>query len=155
MHVTWDPETEGEEKQTWQFHPDDVLRKDAQLIEKHYGEQSFDQWIMGLQLGKIDARTVLLWYMLKLMHPKYRFEDVPDFRVRQLTVEMGTREIESLWKRARRMKLTDDQREAFEAQVVEDMRDAMAREGLEGDVRIEDDELVMNGKQRKALPKPQ
>ena len=69
MIVEWDPEN-GEDKQTWQFDPDDVLRKDAALIEKYYGE-SYEQWTAGLMIGKIEARAVLLWYMLKQVHPSH------------------------------------------------------------------------------------
>lgn len=141
MFVEWDPEN-GEEKQTWNFDPDDVLRKDAALIEKHYGE-SWDQWNAGLMLGKIEARAVLLWYMLKLVHPKLRYDDVPDFRVRQLKTEMGTLELKALYKRASKMKLDQDTRDAFEAQFESDMKDAMEREGIEGQVEFVDGVLAI------------
>lgn len=154
MHVEWDPETDGEEKQVWQFDPNDVLRRDAQLIEKHF-DGSYDQWVVALQMGKIDARAVLLWYMLKLIHPKLRFDDVPDFRVRQLTVQMGTKELEALLKRVTRMKLKDDEREAFNAQLLVDLEDALGREGNEGlAVRIVDGEVWYGEEQaRQELPK--
>lgn len=153
MQVQWDPEN-GEDKQVWQFDPDDVLRKDAQLIEKHYGG-SWDQWRAGLMTGQINARAVLLWYMMKLIHPKTRFEDLPDFRVRQLKTEMGTLELKDLWKRAQKMKLSPDVREAFEAQFEGDMADAMRREGIEGEVEIVDGQLAIEGQVAVDLPKPQ
>lgn len=150
MQVEWDPEN-GEEKRTWQFDPDDVFRKDAQQIEKHYGG-TWDQWRAGLMTGEINARTVLLWYMLHLLHPnKVRFDDVPDFRVRQLKTEMGTVELKNLWKRAARMKFDPDVREAFDSQFEADMADAMKREGIDGDVSIVDGQLQLEGAQD--LPK--
>lgn len=143
MLVEWDPE-DGSDKQRWDFDPDDVYRKDAQLIEKYY-DGSWDQWMAGLQLGRIDARAVLLWYMLKLVHPKYKFEDLPNFRVRQLTVQMGVRELRELYRRAQRAKLAPDVREAFEAQFEVDMAEAMEREGLDGSVQIVDGKLELEG----------
>lgn len=143
MQVEWDPEN-GEEKQTWQFDPQDVHRKDAALIEKYY-DGSWDQWIQGLRIGEIGARAVLLWYMLKLIHPKIRFDDVPDFRVRQLNVQMGVAELKELYERAKRLKLNPDTREAFETQFEADMREAMEREGIDGEVQIIDGRLELEG----------
>lgn len=151
MFVEWDPEN-GEQKQTWTFDPGDVTRKSAMSMEKHYGG-SWDQLLQGLQMGQMQARAVLLWYMLTQVHPKLKFEDVPDFRVRQLTVHMGVSELRDLWERAKRIKLTADQREAFEAQFESDMRDAMRREGNEGEFRIDGDRLAIEGSVE--LPKPQ
>lgn len=136
MLVTWDPE-DGSDKQTWQFDPDEVLRKDATQIERHFGG-SWDQWLAALQIGKIDARAVLLWYMLKLVHPKTRFDDVPDFRVRQLRVDQGVTELKRLYDRVKKMRLDPDVREAFESQFEADMREAMEREGFEGSFEVVD-----------------
>lgn len=143
MHVTWDPEN-GEGQQVWNFDPGDVTRKKATLIEKHFGG-SWDQWLQGLQMGQIQARSVLLWYMLSLVHDRIKFDDIPDFRVRQLKVEMGVAELRDLWERAKRVKLTPDQREAFEAQFEQDMRDAMVREGVDGDFTVTDGKLEIEG----------
>lgn len=154
MQVTWDPEN-GEQPQVWQFDPDDVFRKDAELIEKHYARGSYDQWRAALMIGEIAARAVLLWYMLKQVHPKVRYEDVPDFRVRQLKTEMGTSELKMLWERVKRMKLDADTREAFNAQFEADMADAMEREGHDGGhVSIIDGKLQLEGGPVD-LPKPQ
>lgn len=131
MFVKWDPE-DGSSTQEWVFDSGDVKRKDAILIEKHF-KGTWDQWVAGLMTGDILARTVLLWYMMKQVHEAIKFEDIPDFRVRQLTVEMGVQELKNLWKRAQKIKLEADQREAFESQFEEDMRDAMKREGLDPD----------------------
>jgi hypothetical protein len=151
MFVQWDPE-DGSDKQTWTFDPGDVTRKAATTMEKHYGG-SWDQFLAGLQMGQMQARAVLLWHMMSLVHPKVKFEDIPDFRVRQLTVDMGVNELKDLWERAKRIKLTPDQREAFEAQFESDMRDAMEREGHEGEFSINDGRLAIEGSVD--LPKPQ
>lgn len=154
MFVEWDPE-DGSDPQTWDFDPNDVLRKDAALIEKHYGGGGWDAWLQGLRIGEINARVVLLWYMLKLVHPKYRFEDVPDFRVRQLKVQMGVRELKELYERAKKTKLAPDVREAFESQFEIDMQEALDREGVEGEAKIVDGVLAIEGVEDEDLPKPQ
>jgi hypothetical protein len=144
MFVKWDPEN-GEDTQEWVFDSGDVTRKDAILIEKHYGGP-YDMWLAALLAGQIQARAVMLWYMLYQVHDKLRFEDVPNFRVRQLTTQMGVSELKDLWKRALRAKLDTDQREAFEAQFEEDMRDALIREGLDpDDFKIDGKQLQIGG----------
>lgn len=154
MLVEWDPEVEGEGVQSWQFDPKDVSRKQAIQIEKHYGG-SFDQWIQGLRIGEINARAVLLWYMMSLAHPKYRFDDLPDFRIRQLTVQMGVNELKELWERAKRMKMPQDQWEAFVVQYEADLQDAMVREGHSADEASIIDGVLSIGAAGDELPKPQ
>lgn len=143
MLVQWDPEN-GEDKQEWTFDPGDVLRKDAKLIQTH-SNMTWDQWRSALLLGDVEARTVLLWYMMKLVHPSLKFTDVPDFKVRQLKVEMGVIEITELIERVRKAKLSPDQREAFESQIEIDLRDAMKREGIDGDASIVDGQIAIEG----------
>lgn len=151
MFVQWDPE-DGSDKQEWVFDAGDVGRKDGELIEKHFGG-SWDQFVAALMVGNLRARAVLLWYMMKQVHSAVKFEDIPDFRVRQLSVEMGVSELKDLWKRAQRIKLDADQREAFEAQFAEDMKDAMKREGLDPDgMHIDGKTLELEG--APDLPKP-
>lgn len=151
MFVMWDPEN-GEDKQEWVFDAGDVPRKMAQLIEKHF-KGTWDQFIAGLMSGDISARAVLLWYMMATVHPAVKFEDIPDFRVRQLSIEMGVSELKDLWKRAQRIKLDTDQREAFNAQFEEDMRDALKREGMDPDgFHIEGKTLELEA--APDLPKP-
>lgn len=151
MHVTWDPEN-GEDKQSWAFDPDDVLGEDAKKIERYYGG-TYDQWVAGLQSGQIQARTVLLWYMLAQVHPKLKFEDVPKFRVRQLKVEMGVRELKSLFARVQRMRLSDEDQQNFEMVFQADMADAMAREFPGGSASVVDGQLSIEGADTD-LPKP-
>lgn len=132
MYVTWNPE-DGSELQAWNFSSGDVPRKQATQMERHFGG-SWDQFTAALMTGQMQARAVLLWHMLTQVHEKLRFEDVPDFRVRQLTVEMGVAELKDLLKRVKKMKLPEEQREAFDIQFESDMREAMEREGYDPEV---------------------
>lgn len=150
MQVTWNPEDESQE-QVWQFDPGDVDFQQAKKIEHHYGG-TWDQWLQGLRTGEMNARGVLLWHMLCHVHPTLQFKDLPRFRVRQLKVEMGVAELKDLWERAKRIRLPEDQREAFEAAFEADMADAMRREGVEGSVAIVDGQLAIEG--APDLPKP-
>lgn len=151
VFVQWDPE-DGTDKQTWIFDAGDVKRKHATQIEKHF-KGTWDQFVAGLVTGDIHARAVLLWYMMVQVHEAIKFEDIPDFRVRQLTVDMGVQELKDLWKRVQRMKLEQDQREAFNDQFEQDMRDAMKREGMDPDgFRIDGKVLALEA--APDLPKP-
>ncbi len=149
MFVKWNPEN-GEPEQTFNFDSGEVMRKQAARIEKYY-DGSFEQWVAGLMIGQIEARAVLLWHMLSQVHDKLRFEDVPDFRVRQLTVEMGVKELQDLLKRVKKMKLPDAQREAFNSQFESDLHDAMTREGYDPDLIENETVKVLEAGE---LPKP-
>jgi hypothetical protein len=153
--VTWDPR-DGSEPQAWPFDPDEVEYLDAKKIEQHFGG-SWEQWVAQLQMGSIQARAVLLWYILYQVHPKLQFKDLPKFRVAQLKVEMGSVELQKLWKRVSRMKsLTDEERAAFEAQFETDMHDALVREGKDPNqvhVEVVDGQLAIEGAETE-LPKP-
>ncbi len=143
MLVTWDPE-DGTEKQTWQFDPDDVPRKRATEIEKLHGA-GYDQWIVALQSGEIGARAILLWYMMTDVHPKLQFKDVPDFRVRQLKTEMTVAELRDLWKRIKRMRLSDDKMADLEAVFEISLEDAAEREGLDLTFSFVEGQLAIGG----------
>lgn len=134
MQVTFDPEN-GEPKQEWTFDPDDVLRSEATAIEKAYGEP-WEAWVSSLQIRNAKARTVLLWHLIKQDHPRLKFDDTPDFRMRQLTVQMSSVELQTLYDQMARMKMNEDIRDAFEAAFQRDYQDALAREGkaIEGEI---------------------
>lgn len=138
MLVTYDPE-DGSDKRTWTFDEGDVDRKEAQLIEKHYGEP-WEMWIGTLRVRNAKARGVLLWHLLRQEHKGLRFEDTPNFKMRQLTVEMSSDELKSVWDQMSRTKMDEDMRDAFEAAYHRDLQDALAREGkaFEGEVTDEE-----------------
>lgn len=144
MQVTWDPRN-GDPEQTWTFDPEEVEVDQAKLVEKHYGG-TYDQWVAGLQTGEINARQVLLWHMLTQVHPSLRFDALPKFRVKQLKVEMGVAELEKLWARVQRMKLSPDKKDAFQSAFEADLQDALDREGRYNDkFEFDGDKLVVEG----------
>lgn len=153
MLVTWDPE-DGSEQQSWDFDPGDVPFSRVKQIEQHYGK-GYDTWKVGLMSGEVFARGVLLWYMLTLVHPKLQFKDLPDFRVRQLTVTQGTRELLDLQKRVAKMRLSDEDRERFDLQFEVEMQEAMEREGIEGTAEVVDGKLAIEASEEveRELPK--
>ena len=143
MYVRWDPEN-GEPVREFDFDPEDTLRSDAKLVEKHYGK-SWEVWLNNLRIKEADARTVLLWHLLRQEHRNLRFEDTPDFRMRQMKVEMSSAELRDLMKRTERMKLSDDERDQLRMAFEIDIRDAMERE-----TGVHEGEVVEAGN----LPKP-
>lgn len=134
MDVTYDPE-DGSPVRTWTFDPDDLLRSEAQAIEKAYGGP-WEQFINSLRVKDAKARTVLMWHLLKQDHPKLKFDDTPDFRMRQMVVEQSSAELRAVYEEIGKMKLSEDHREAFEAAYTASIRDALIREGkaVEGEV---------------------
>ncbi len=135
MEVRFNPE-DGSEPRTWTFDPDDVLRSEAALIEKHFGGP-WEVWVNDLRVRNVKARTVLLWHLLSQDHPgKLKFEDTPDFRMRQLVVEMGSAELMEVYQQVSRTKMSEDLREQFEAAFQRDYQEALAREGkaVEGEI---------------------
>jgi hypothetical protein len=146
MLVIWDPE-DGGDKQTWEFDPDDVPRKRAEEIETLYrksGGNNYDAWKVGLQSGEISARAILLWYMLTDVHPKLAFKDVPDFRVRQLKVEMTVAELKKLWTQAKRVVDPDDI-DNLERAFRVSLEDAAEREGKDIDISFNEGRLAIEG----------
>ncbi len=127
MDVTYDPE-DGSPPQSWVFDPDDVLRSEATAIEKAFGG-SWEEWIGLLRVRHAKARTVLLWHLLRQQHPKLLFQDTPDFRMRQIKVEMSSAELREVYDQISRTKMSEDIRDAFEAAYQRDYQDALAREG--------------------------
>jgi hypothetical protein len=134
MHVTWDP-ADGSETVEFDFDPDeDLFSKEAEDIEKLYGSP-IEQWSNGLRMSEAKARRLLLWWHLRQAHRRLAFKDVPDFRLRQLKVEMSVSELQKLWKRLSQMKMDDDKADSLRQAFEIDIRDAMEREGvIVGDV---------------------
>lgn len=143
MYVRWDPEN-GEPPQEWTFDPEDVLRSEASAIEKAYGGKSYEQWLNSLRIKEASARNVLLWHLLSQSGPRrIKFEDTPDFRLRQMKVEMSSKELRELMDRTNRMKLSDDERDQLRQAFEIDIADAMQRETgvYEGEISEEEPNL--------------
>ena len=135
MFVTFDKE-DGTPPQEWVFDPEDVLSSEAKAIEKAYGG-SWEQWINGLRMMEVKARIILLWHLIRQEHKSMRFEDTPDFRMRQVQVQMSVAELRALYERMAGSIRDEDIRDAFEAAFQRDIRDAMKRENggvIEGEI---------------------
>jgi hypothetical protein len=138
MHVTWDPE-DGNPPIEFEFDADDdLMSKEATLIEAEYG-QPIEMWTNGLRGKEAKARRLMLWWHLRQSHPKLAFKDVPDFRMRQMKVEMNVGELQELWKQISKNRMSDERREQLEGAFETSIRDAMEREGIvTGDIVGED-----------------
>ena len=141
MYVRWDPEN-GEPPREFEFDPEDLLKSEGKAIEKQYGK-SVEQWLNQLRIKELAAREVLLWHLLRQEHKTLAFADVPDFRLRQMQVEMSSQELRDLMKRAERMKLTDEERDQLRGAFEIDIADAMQRETgvYEGEIATEEPNL--------------
>lgn len=147
MLVIWDPE-DGSDQQQWEFDADDVKRKRAAEIEKLYregGGTNWDGWKIGLQSGEILARSILLWYMMTMVHPRLQFRDLPDFSVRQLKVELTVKELQALWKQIQRMGLEPDKAAEMEKAFKISLEDAAEREGLDLGFEFVEGQLAIEG----------
>jgi hypothetical protein len=119
--------------QTWDFVPEDVYEDDAELIERHYGD-NWDNFIDGLKTGRARARRVLLWHLTRQTHAKLRFEDTPRFRMGEFTVEFSSSELRDLvdrLDRTDRTGLTDDvlaELDAASRRLQVELTDALLRE---------------------------
>jgi hypothetical protein len=140
MRVTFNP-FDGTEEKSWEFDPEDVLQSDAEGIEKAYG-QSWEIWLHGLRTGEAKARRVLLWQMLREDHRaaggriKLRFDDTPDFRMKQLKLEMSSDEMRELDRQIRVTLKDEDVLAAYDAAFNRDLQEALHREGkaVEGEI---------------------
>ena len=93
LRVTY---TGGDAPQHWLFDPDDVTVTEGEHIEAAMGAgQSYDDFVRGLIDRKVRARRVLLWHLLRRDHGagSLMFSDVPDFKMGQMTIDMGTAEL--------------------------------------------------------------
>lgn len=125
MFVTYKPE-DGDERR-WTFDPGRVRASKAEMIEKRAG-QSWDQWRVAVQAGSIAARRVLLWHLLTLDHPTFRWEDTPDFYADELVIEHSVAELNEVRARVDKANLSAEEKEAFYALFDQELTEAMARE---------------------------
>lgn len=108
MKVTYAPA--GADAQEWAWDPGDVLQSEAELIQKRYGG-SWDDFTTAVRDGDARARRVLLWHFLRQAHKTLRYEDTPDFRMRELRVEFDLDELLQLRDRLQKADIPEDQRE--------------------------------------------
>jgi hypothetical protein len=106
----------GADPKEWTWDPDDVFQSQAELIQKRYGG-NWEDFTSGVRNGDARARKVLLWHFLRLVHPTMRYEDTPDFRMRELKVEYDVDELIRIRDRILKADLTGEERDAALASV--------------------------------------
>lgn len=126
MLVKFDPE-DGSTPREFTFDPEDMLASEAQAVEKAYGASS-EEWVNALRVRNAKARRVLLWHLLRQDHGNLKFQDTPDFRMRQMVVEMSVAELREVYDQISRTKMDEQTRELFEAAFERDIKEAMERE---------------------------
>ena len=90
MRVTYSPENGS--PQSWAYEPKRVRQSEAEMIEKRAG-MSWDEFNKSLMTGGARARKALLWHCLRRDHPVLRWEDVPDFAMAEVQVELDHAEL--------------------------------------------------------------
>lgn len=99
MYVIYTPADAPMQK--WTFDPARVRSQRAIQIERHAG-QTWEEWLQGVQMGRMRARRVLLWHLISQDHPTLRFEDTPDFLAGELAVHHSPAELAEMIREARR-----------------------------------------------------
>ena len=106
----------GGETRTFDYDPDDLLNSEAKAIERVTGK-TMEQVDLELQAGGMEARSAVLWMLMKRENDKLRYSDV-EFRRSEVTVEFSRAErAETREKVVKATHLRDDQREAILAQL--------------------------------------
>ncbi|MFA7117119.1 MAG: hypothetical protein WC140_07835 [Bacteroidales bacterium] len=90
MIVTYSPA--GQDNQVWTWDPGQVRAKDAELIEDKFGG-TWDEFNLQLLQGRMRARRVLLWHLLRSEHPTIRIDDI-DFAASELTLDLQPAELQ-------------------------------------------------------------
>jgi len=124
MLIIYTPE--GGERQEWAFTPAKLRSTEAEVIERHTGwtYQEFGEKFMA---GSAQARHALLFVLLRRSNPTLKYGDVV-FSLDELDVDLDAEEkaraLEVL--RAQGNDLSDEQREALEVLVLDEMAAAAA-----------------------------
>lgn len=122
MKVTYKPD--GGEPQLWTWDPGDVRQSEAEAIQKRYGG-TWDDFAAGVRNGDARARRILLWHFQRQTHPTLRYEDTPDFRMRELTVEFDVDELIAIRDRVLKADLPAEERDAALASVEYEIAERM------------------------------
>jgi len=123
VFITFKPD--GDPPQDWDIDIDDVTESAAERIERQYRKATadnsltYDHFRLSVYQGGATARRVLLWHLMREVHPSLRFEDTPDFRRKQLKVEFSRGELKVM-----RDQVADKVGNAAERQVALDLLDA-------------------------------
>jgi hypothetical protein len=82
------------DEQRWDWEPKQVRARDAELIETK-ADATWDEFQMQLLGGRMRARRVLLWFLLRKDHPTLKLDDV-DFAVGEVKAEHTVGELQEL-----------------------------------------------------------
>lgn len=93
MIITYRP-SDGDE-QKWNFYPRKVMDDKAEEIEGHF-KGTYDEFHIAVVQGLTRARRVLLWHLMREIHPSLLFEDVPRFAREELEVQFELPELAEL-----------------------------------------------------------
>ncbi|MFJ8818211.1 hypothetical protein [Amycolatopsis thermoflava] len=92
MIVTYSPS--GQDVQVWTWDPNQVRAKDAELIEDKF-DGTWDEFKVQLLQGRMRARRVLLWHLLRGDHPTIKLDDI-DFVAEELKLELQPQELQEM-----------------------------------------------------------
>lgn len=82
----------------YEFRPERTDYNRARVAEKLYSKacgerRTWEQFVAEAKSGSIAARKIALWLAMTDKHPMLRFDDVPDFKVGELTMEYSKQEL--------------------------------------------------------------
>lgn len=131
MIVTYAPE--GGQSQRWQFAPSAVKARQAEDIERRYGN-GWAAWVNAVRDGSAAARRVLLWHLLRRDHAALRYDDTPDFAMGELVVELDTAELQAIRDRATgNADLDAEVRDEIVAAIDAEIKEAQAKADAAGE----------------------
>ncbi len=122
MKVTYKPD--GAKPQVWTWDPGDVRQSEAEAIQRRFGG-SWDEFSAAVRQNDARARRILLWHFQRQTHPALRYEDTPDFRMRELEVEYDIDELVLIRDRLLRADLDEESRDMALAAVELEISDRM------------------------------
>lgn len=122
MKVTYKPD--GAEPQVWTWDPGDVRQSEAEAIQRRFGG-SWDEFSAAVRQNDARARRIMLWHFQRQTHPALRYEDTPDFRMRELEVEYDIDELVLIRDRLLRADLDEESRDMALAAVELEISDRM------------------------------
>lgn len=132
MFITYAP-ADGA-PQSWDFDSNDIPSSAAEVIERRFGE-NFEVWQAGVQSGNMRARRVLLWYLLWRQHPSLRYEDTPDFTVKEVKIEWTVAELTEIREVTMQRSMPEDKRERALSAIDYELTKAMDREQAKADAQ--------------------
>lgn len=110
MLVIYKPEDNPAEAREWEFDPNKVRRVRGEMIERRYGKR-YSVWVAEIQAGEMSARAVLLWHLMNLDTPQFRWEDTPDFAFGELELDYSLGDLQRLRREVDESAMDDESKE--------------------------------------------